>query len=274
MNNLPHLDYYRIDRAAKKLGCEVEDLIHWGANNKINLCIMLDMAYSHFYSSMDVHSLNRKFEDLQKNEDGFKEISKHSLIYNGVTPDEYNYPFFNDDRGEFSVANGDASGLWALNCVDLKKIELNGYYDKGLMVFPDGNANLEGFFGCILPDSAGVKITEADLWITWEEMERVISDNFYSSSQRNPLEVKGGKSLKISNIVSERHAKRREVVLIAAIFCKEKYPQECEVSIRAWANCIEKYATDILYGNGGEPLSLDRIERILGKAIAGKLIGN
>lgn len=274
MNNLPHLDYYRIERAAKKIGCEVEDLIHWGANNKINLCIMLDMAYSCFYSSMEVHFLNQKFENLQKNEYGFKEISKHSLIYNGVSPEEYISPFFNYDGEEFSVASGDASGLWAMNCVDLKQIELNGYYDKGMIVFPIGSSNLEGFFGCVLPDSAGVKVTEADLWITWEEMDRVISNNFHSDTQQNPLEVKGGKSLKISHVVSERHAKRREVVLIAAIFCKEKYPLECEGSIRSWANCIEKYATDILYKNGGEPLSLDRIERILGKAIAGKLIGN
>lgn len=274
MNNLPHLDYYRIDRAAKEIGCEVQDLIHWGANNKINLSIMLDMAYSSFYSLMDAHSLNGKFEDLKNNGSGFKEISKYSLVYNGGDPDEYNSPFFNDNDKEFSVADGDASGLWAMNCADLKKIELNGYYDEGLIVFPDGTSNLEDLFVCVLPHSAGVKITEADLWITWEEMEKVISNSLYSGTQRNTLEVKGVKSLKISNVVSERHAKRREVVLIAAIYCKEKYPRECEGSIRAWANCIERYATDILYGNGGEPLSLDRIERILGKAIAGKIIGN
>ena len=116
-----------------------------------------------------------------------------------------------------------------------------------MIVFPDGTSNLEDLFVFVL---------------------------LYSGTQRNTLEVKGVKSLKISNVVSERHAKRREVVLIAAIYCKEKYPRECEGSIRAWANCIERYATDILYGNGGEPLSLDRIERILGKAIAGKIIGN
>ncbi|TSJ58791.1 hypothetical protein FND52_05455 [Atlantibacter subterranea] len=274
MSNLPHLDYYRIDRAAKKIRCEVEDLIHWGANNKINLCIMLNMAYSYFYSTVDVHSLNRKFESLQNNYNGYKEISKYSLIYSGMSSDEYNFPFFNENGDEFSVADGDASGLWAIDCESLKRIELNGYYDKGLVVVPTGNSCLEGFFGCALPESAGVKITEADLWMTWEDVERVITNNFFSGTQHNALEIKASKSLKISNVVSERHAKRREMVLIAAIFCKGKYPHECEGSIRAWANCIERYATDILYANGGEPLSLDRIERILGKAIAGKALGN
>ncbi|HDC4320834.1 TPA: hypothetical protein O8L55_004790, partial [Enterobacter cloacae] len=109
---------------------------------------------------------------------------------------------------------------------------------------------------------------------TREHVERILSNDIANKIIHKPHESVGIKSVKLSKAVSERHAKKREVVLVAAIFCKEKYPNECSGSIRSWANCIEKRATELLYINGEPPLSIDRIERILGKAIAGKLIAN
>ncbi|KAF1366971.1 hypothetical protein [Yokenella regensburgei] len=272
MADFKYLDYCRIDRAAKVIGCEIDDLVHLGANNKIQLSLMLDMAYSHFYSDMDIDYLNESYKILPVYNNEFRMITNHSMIYDELLSDE---SIFSYDSGDhYSVAYGSASGLWDMPSSDLKKIELHGFFDEGIILTPSGEIKLNGFLGCLLPNSNGVKIKVNDLWITKEYIEDVLQGNFERADIQKRHETNGLKSIKISKVVSERHAKKREVVLIAAIYCKEKYPDECSCSIRSWANCIERNATKILYKNGDAPLSLDRIERILGKAISGKMITN
>lgn len=282
MPTIPSLDYYRVDRAAKLIGCEISDLIHWGAVGKIKVCVMLDMTESVFYSSMDLGKINDDVKELPNLAEEFKILSKNSLIYNDDSiyiddlgffceDDVYNRDSEND--GSLNIAYGHASGLWELDQITLMKIEVNGHYDGKLIVLPSGDMNLEGFFCCLVNYSRGCTITLNELWVTKEHVERIISNNI-DTIVNNKLDTKGVKSIKLSKVVSERHAKKREAVLVAAIFCKENYPVECSTSIRSWANCIEKYASDLLHQNDGSPLSLDRIERILGKAIIGKSIAN
>lgn len=283
MKTIPSLDYYRLSRAAKLIGCDIGDLVHWGAVGKIKLCVMLDMANSVFYSSMDVKKINKELRALPNRTQEFKELTRNSFLYNddSIYIDDVDF-FFNEDlfnsdsdnSGSLNIAYGHASGLWELEQIALIKMEVSNFFDDGLIVLPTGDMNFEGFFCCLLPDSQGCKVTVNDLWITREHVERILSNDIANKIINKPLECAGIKSVKLSKAVSERHAKKREVVLVAAIFCKEKYPDECSGSIRAWANCIEKRATELLYMNGESPLSLDRIERILGKAIAGKLIAN
>lgn len=283
MKTIPSLDYYRLSRAAKLIGCDIGDLVHWGAVGKIKLCVMLDMANSVFYSSMDVKKLNNELRALPNRTQEFKELTRNSFLYNddSIYIDDVDF-FFNDDlfnsdsdnSDSLNIAYGHASGLWELEQIALIKMEVSNFFDDGLIVLPTGDMNFEGFFCCLLPDSQGCKVTVNDLWITREHVERILSNDIANKIINKPLECAGIKSVKLSKAVSERHAKKREVVLVAAIFCKEKYPDECSGSIRAWANCIEKRATELLHMNGESPLSLDRIERILGKAIAGKLIAN
>lgn len=283
MKTIPSLDYYRVSRAAKLIGCDVGDLIHWGAVDKIKLCVMLDMANSIFHSSVDVKKINNDLRDLPNHTEEFKELTRNSFIYNDDSIYTEGIEFFfkddlfsfgSDDEGSLNIAYGHASGLWELEQRVLIKMEMNNFYDDGLIVLPSGEMSFEGFFCCLLPDSQGCRITSNDLWITREHVERILSNDIANKIIHKPHESVGIKSVKLSKAVSERHAKKREVVLVAAIFCKEKYPNECSVSIRSWANCIEKRATELLYINGEPPLSIDRIERILGKAIAGKLIAN
>ena len=272
MTNFKYLDYCRIDRAAKIANCEVDDLVHLGANNKIQLSLMLDMAYSHFYSDMEIDNSNENYRNLPVYNDEFKKITSYSMIYDELLSDDS--IFFYDSVDLYSVAYGSASGLWDIPSPELKKIELHGFFDEGVILTPSGESNFNGFFGCLLPHSKGVKIKVNDLWITKEHIENILQNNFNCADIQNRNEANGSKSIKISKVVSERHAKKRETVLVAAIYCKEKYPHECSRSIRSWASCIEQHATEILYKNGDAPLSLDRIERILGKAIIGKMIAN
>ncbi|EBU5921377.1 hypothetical protein FUT32_22570, partial [Salmonella enterica subsp. enterica] len=201
-----------------------------------------------------------------------KKVTNYSHIYNELLSGES--MFFYDNEHHYSIAYGSASGLWDIPSDDLKKIELHGFFDKGVILTPSGESMFNGFLGCLLPDSNGVRIKTNDLWITNNYIENVLQNKFEYSEVQKRNETNGLKSIKISKVVSERHARKRETVLIAAIYCKEKYPNECSRSIRAWASCIEQHATDILYKNGDAPLSLDRIERILGKAIVGKMIAN
>ena len=284
MKNIPSLDYYRVDRAAKLIGCEVGDVIHWGATGKIKLCVMLDMANSIFCSSMKIEKINHDLRNLPEYTDEFKQLTKNSFIYNDDSIYIEDVEFFfednlfvsdsNSDDDLNNIAHGHASGLWELEQKAVMKIEMRNFYDDRLIVLPSGDMNLEGFFCCLLPDTKGCSISTADLWITREYIERILSNDLTTKIIQKTLESSAIKSVKLSRVASERHAKKREVVLVAAIFCKEKYPDECSGSIRSWANCIEKRASELLYINGESPLSIDRIERILGKAIVGKLIVN
>jgi len=48
------LEYCRIERAARVLGCEVEDLIHWGAVGSIRLYVRLGWLSCHLSSLIRV----------------------------------------------------------------------------------------------------------------------------------------------------------------------------------------------------------------------------
>lgn len=42
---LPLRDYYPIERAAKLLDCDIDDLIHWAVTGCIRICIKIESAY-------------------------------------------------------------------------------------------------------------------------------------------------------------------------------------------------------------------------------------
>lgn len=43
-NILPDTDYLKISKAADILNCEIDDIIHWAANRKTTLYLMLEEA--------------------------------------------------------------------------------------------------------------------------------------------------------------------------------------------------------------------------------------
>ena len=56
--NLPERLYYPLDKAAKELGCDISDIIHYGANGFVNVCIKVYSSGKGFRSGNDDWSPN------------------------------------------------------------------------------------------------------------------------------------------------------------------------------------------------------------------------
>ncbi|ELY3972922.1 hypothetical protein SNN58_003511 [Cronobacter dublinensis] len=279
MNRMPELDYCRIDRASKTLKCDVEDIIHWAANGKIQISLMLNESIGSFYSMHDLNEANKLFISLNAKSDGSKYASKYSFIeneFNAVEDDLQGFFFYRekDEKDNFlaSVGIGAASGLWKLLDEVPRQLEMYGFYYGPLMLLPCESEEGSAIGAFIVDNGKSFRITKNDLWLTKSQIKKIELNDLEMVRNSHEFKAQTLNLNKISHAVGERHAKRREVILIAAIYCKEKYPNECSTSIRAWAKCIEQRAMHILNRLDKDPLSLDRIERILGKAIGGKMI--
>ena len=79
------LEYCRIDRAARLLGCETEDILHWGATSKISLRILVE------HRPLGTHSDD---EDV---------LSRSTIIYTGYPHLEIVSAF--RDGGRFHISN-------------------------------------------------------------------------------------------------------------------------------------------------------------------------
>lgn len=107
-----------------------------------------------------------------------------------------------------------------------------------------------------------------------EYVERILLNDIVNKIIYKLYEFVGIKLVKLFKVVLECYVKKREVVFVVVIFCKEKYLNECFGLICLWVNCIEKCVIELLYINGEFLFLIDRIEWILGKVIVGKLIVN
>lgn len=114
------------------------------------------------------------------------------------------------------------------------------------------------------PSENEERVTIEHLFITKKEAIRlvtgspqeVIAAHFKDEEKRDfPTAVSGG---------TERFASVRLAVLQAAVALRERFPSECEKS-RDWASVIDREANRF-WEDGEPPLSLDAIERLIGKA--------
>ncbi|TYL44051.1 hypothetical protein [Dickeya sp. ws52] len=96
--NMPHLEFCTIERAAKLLGYEIDDFMHWWALNAINLYVYLNGEHGSL-SFIDIADLKNK--TMKKHHERFKDYFMDSVYYS-----------FIPDKGEGSVVVENAARLY------------------------------------------------------------------------------------------------------------------------------------------------------------------
>lgn len=249
---LPERIYYRLSEAADILGCKEDDLLHWGATSQTELITVIpEMTKAIYFSGC--------------------EWPQNPTIGRGdyIGSEGVSYYCFDEDN------TPQIQGAWEIGFYFLARIELLGYIEENqeidlMAIHDDGDAsdweeseptppkNFDNgaFASIILPH----KITIKQLFIMADQLEFLISgknaNNKSGTSESKHIRKHGN---------SERFATARESVLKAAIYCKDKWPEQCN-GYRSWAKLIDDKAPLFWPKDGKPPLSLERIERMLGQA--------
>lgn len=110
----------------------------------------------------------------------------------------------------------------------------------------------------IQPEDAQIKTEINHLFISRNEIERIKAGkpvDEASRAQSDGLDRRG-----------ESHAIKREEVLLAALYCKSKWPQDCERA-STWTTKIEQEWAGFRPGSAEPPLATDTITRLLNLAL-------
>lgn len=118
-------------------------------------------------------------------------------------------------------------------------------------------------------DGASAKITMDQLFISKNELTRLINGDPQGSVALIPKQYRPAQEKEHG--LKEVHALPRLAILEAAIYCRNKWPEDCidgggQVDRRLWTTLIESKA-DKFWPAGAPPLATDTIERLIGNAL-------
>lgn len=294
------LEYCRIDRAARLLGCEVEDIVHWGAIGAIDLCVNLNFIPCRLGMMIrlsDGPEENAPPDDLTEAE-FTRWNSVIDLLEEGGTLGDYSsfhaqhiregddngfhrYP----DGGVEFVRLGRAKGFWRLARWNCEHLEVHGSWQKhsadgeitrGIMLRPINHKKDLALATISIPygkESLGV----SELWVLRPDLEklyRAITDgesllNIHNNAELAQRAEEQDKAQVARTAPvhgnSENNAVNRQAILMAAIACKENWPDLCENSAQ-WAETIEQKALLFWPKTGSPPRARSGIETLLRKA--------
>ncbi|MFM4975120.1 MULTISPECIES: hypothetical protein [Aeromonas] len=257
------LEYCSIDRAARLLDCEVEDILHWGAEGLITLMVNFDQWTEPVYGNIWSDNAHDYFD-----EDGVVSLNKHA---------EYSdlEPFEDDPDCRFARLNG----LWCVSYTDIKK----SYLGKPLTevsvyieVMQEGMINDH--------DSAyGLIILEDNLnpiyWIYHEELVLLATHIASGEPLRRHRNLTHSHNVIAKKSMLKKHRQPIETTLAAAISIDSRYPEQCQ-SLASWAKAISCQSA-MLFGGEESALSQGYIETLLtlvintaGREIHLKIDGN
>lgn len=172
MENLLPLEYCKLDRAARLLGCEVDDLIHWGKIGAIDLCLRRpgigtlapNIRWDGTEQSSD-NLLVSVFENLDISLGSYSILSSVA----GYSP----IPSFDllpeDDICRTHVL---FSGFWVFGAIHI--IELGSVCSDVFVITPYDSKN-NGVLGLIAPQEREdfQPISKEDLWIMRPDLEKL-----------------------------------------------------------------------------------------------------
>lgn len=188
MSKLLPLEYCRLDRAARLLGCEVEDLIHWGAIKAVDLCLQIQGSKCEIIDNRDkdrqisepfvggkIYKLNNGLAHYWVTKEDQENPYRGAMAALGISDDHECYDDYIDDNDPNFRTETICSGFWSVpygipldieNSLDGKH-ELYGSYtvscvDEGKKIFAAVFFSVEGKF-----------ITASDLRITRQNMEKL-----------------------------------------------------------------------------------------------------
>ncbi|MGN5164332.1 hypothetical protein ACTG10_02410 [Aeromonas hydrophila] len=269
LNILKQLEYCRLDRAAELLGCEVSDLIHIGATERVDIYVLLTdepIANVHF------PELTKDF--LQK----FKKRKTKKFTLNSYA--SIRPVASNELKLSSPSQRATLYGLWQLpqNVISFFETDISTSLEylyvrvmaktsEGEIVFAHVNdwANASTVRGFYLMQADLIRLH--DSFTTGSPLERQIG---LSAQQVEKIQQANEISPHKPNHQAERHAANRELILAAAIYAKMRWPDECRSSAKEWADTILDHAVELFPDRPVEepaPLSAQVIERILGAAM-------
>ncbi len=249
-------EYFRISKAAELLGCTAEELLHLGVNYQIEIlapvfsegiyrwAIEHELAgfpeivgpVEHYFNASDRVLLSR--EDLAKIEavgwaipTFFYAPSKaqefDDLLLNARVPAALNKLA---PEGTFTISRHRADTL--ISSITYSPTQL---LKPDSELIPTRKAH---YYSAWYSDTelavCPEKTTITNLFISKVELERLNSGQSTGDANvpiRRPIFVEPNKHV-------ERHAADRESILVAAIYCKKEWPENCK-EISDWARTIE-----------------------------------
>lgn len=264
------LEYCRIDRAARLLGCEVGDLIHWAATGLIDFFVMGKSIHHDF-------GVGGLFISCP-----YEEFGKFDMKYGASFEelDERERDFMKFDGLTYFENVATLQGFWALNPEHLKEWEETGsleyLHDSGftLHAYFDGSPELVVAFMADIPSVMD------KVWVMADDLEKLYGLIHCGRSQHadykdidaisvSTKRAQANHEVEAINKYKERHASTRELILAAAIRAKIMWPNECENTATAWAKTICDHEA-VLFSetaNKKAPLSTPVIEKILSSAM-------
>ena len=262
---LPPLEYCRIERATRLLGCETEDLIHWAAIGAID--IFADAGKANAYTPAPLIFAAPEVYPIGLVHDASYELLPHAKL----SEEPYHpYPIGNDE-----LKPAEISGFWSVGLPRQLEMYLSGMYEN----HTDGHIAM--FLTCQNEDRSNkvaamvsIDSLENNLWLMREDLQ-FLHDHIHTGE---PLRIKGNHVLhqlveidkhvigKTPHPTAERHAVNRESVLAAAIHIKHQWPKECGDTARQWAEQLDLHAHQY-WSDGLPPLSREAIERLLSSAM-------
>ena len=276
------LEYCRIERASRLLGCEVEDILHWGAIGKISLRVSAEELQPSTvkYDGIDtvnvvggkVFFISGGVEPYQYilAEGGRVKISK----YAEMTIDEQ---WKGTQSGnQFLFWQAKIHGFWRISWQSIHQF-LYGRFGIGTnWVFLSERGsyshNKDKSFDGLVPVGAVGDMRDR-LYIMHKDLQllqkHILSGEPLPDSEDLARQVDISEAqiaMMTPHPTAERHASNREKVLAAAIYAKHKWPNECGDAAISWAETLSNHE-GTLFEDGVAPLSVGIIAGILSEAM-------
>lgn len=292
------LEYCSPERAARLLGCEVEDIFHWASIGAINI-------YAEFRSpgcsdgekfltdSLYIHEelyIPQEYKTVEYICDG---VSKEKTIPVGTPPPVIeitealysNSKWFQYDSSLYLEQPSKGTeqrivvifGFWVIDKLsfsqrrlplqpeeevrwNLKAIYLGDEYLK------DHQTGIE-LYDVIIDDMPSrMRLMHEDLLKIQKHMTsgKLMNKN---TSMLQPENITSPISISSPHPTAERYAATRERIYAAAIYAREQWPEEC-LNATAWAATIDNHSHQLFDLKEGEKSpSQEMMARMLGKAM-------
>ncbi|MGY3852270.1 hypothetical protein ACW5W8_05350 [Aeromonas aquatilis] len=277
-NILKQLEYCRLDRAAELLGCDVSDLIHFGATERVAIYLYLkDNPTALVYFPKITDSFPQHQDLCEKGIFTFDlNTSMRPFGFGIIESDDDGNIIGFESESEFKA---ELYGLWQLPPYIVTDIENDMLPDMENLLIRVSAVTSDGDFAYADLKEWGFRPTVHDCYLKNVDLIR-IDECFTNNGNTKPLlrisksaneqeaQSRPPKEIK-PNGVAERHAVNREIILAAAIYAKRTWPDECGTTAKEWAATILNHE-HVLFSetNSGKAILADQqIERILGAAM-------
>ncbi|HFQ7289834.1 TPA: hypothetical protein ACJHGT_004353 [Yersinia enterocolitica] len=272
---LPEHRYYTLEKAAKTVGCDVSDLIHFAAIGVLQICIKMPMI-DFFFNLKDKGEEDADPELLKVESTSILLINEVELQQEKTNKDKipdihwlrfsYKSDYFSiTERYEVNKREKDIekwSGMLAIpqEFIEHEEQELSLWDDWDISIcelYPprcDMVSHDPKYLIGVFYIDGWYEINRRDMYITSYELGLLSTGGKNINAEGNTSEKLKSEPANVVNLQvnkrSERHAANRENLLKSAIYILSHYPEECrgerkEISPEKWRDCLLKRKNEV-----------------------------